>query len=251
MNSINRSPGGSDRIGGTSAARWRRWVAACAVAGLMALSISCDNNSGTASSQPTRKSRATPSTQPAVKPSVPGTQESSDLQPTLTAYLYFQYPQGGNPQGFEDDATAENAYGQPHAFPPARLRLKQRDDGLSGLLFSDDPKEAALSKDWAGHRFYFQFNLQQTPDFANVDGAEWWYQASAAEREESPNGVYLRGDRYHLEPTNVVIRLEGKLPNLTLRIAGHFNQYDTTDPTAKPVPVKIVGVLLPRVETKD
>jgi hypothetical protein len=255
MNFINsnRCVGRCNRIPVQPATRWSRWVAALSVVALMGISVSCDRDT-TASKAPGKRARVSPSTQPAVKPSIPETDTPSTakpVQPGVTAYLYFQYPQGGNPlESAVDDAAAESALGAAHAFPPARLRLAQRDDGVTGLLFSDDPKEAALSKGWTGDRFYFQFPLQAA-DFSNVDGAEWWHQASAAEREESPNGVYLRGDRYHLEPTNVIIRLDGRPPNVTLRIAGQFTQYDTMDSNAKPVPVMVRGVLLPRVEIKD
>jgi hypothetical protein len=248
MDSNSRVVTSCDRMTVPAGTHWRRWLAASSVAVLVGLStVACDRDS-TASNGPNKRNRPAPSTQPAEKPSVPIQSVAAPVPPQgVTAYLYFQYPQGGNPlETGSEDAASPNPLGLPHAFPPARLRLTQRDDGVTGLLFTDDPKEAALSKDWAGDRFYFQFPLQAS-DLAAVNGAEWWHQASAAEREESPNGVYLRGDRYHLEATNVLIRIDGQVPNMMVRIRGDFMQYDTMDAHAKPVP----GVLLPRVETKD
>jgi len=126
------------------------------------------------------------------------------------------------------------------------------DEPVTALLFSDDPKEA-INKDWTGDRFYLQFPLQHVSDVQKVDGAEWWYQASASEREESANGVFLKGDRYHFEPFNVRVRLEGKpaTGGLSVQIAGQFFMYDTTDPNKPPRLVNVRGILLPKVEIRD
>ena len=98
-----------------------------------------------------------------------------------------------------------------------------------------------------------QPEIEEAFDVQKVDGAEWWYQASASEREESANGVFLKGDRYHFEPFNVRVRLEGKpaTGGLSVQIAGQFFMYDTTDPNKPPRLVNVRGILLPKVETRD
>jgi hypothetical protein len=176
-----------------------------------------------------------------------------------SAYLYFEYADNQNPADAAPDvlqsaaAQGANAWGAPRQFPPARLRLVAKgDEPVTALLFSDDPKEA-INKDWAGDRFYLQFPLQHVSDVQKVDGAEWWFQASASEREESANGIFMKGDRYHFEPFNVRVRLEGKpaTGGLSIQIAGQFFQYDTANPNTPPRLVNVRGILLPKVEIRD
>jgi len=85
-----------------------------------------------------------------------------------------------------------------------------------------------------------------------VDGAEWWFQASASEREETPNGIFMKGDRFHFEPFNVRVRLEGKpSAGISVFIGGQFFQYETANPNTPPRLVNVRGFLLPKVEIRD
>lgn len=185
----------------------------------------------------------------AARPAVPTT-KPADLPPPadpLASYLYFQYAAADD--GEDADGSAD-AWGPSRQFPPARLRLTTSgEEPVAVMLYSDDPKEA-INKGWQGDRYYFQLSLSQANDIHSLDGAEWWYQASSADREESPNGIFLKGDRYRLEPTNVVIHFEGKAPRMKIGIKGYFLQTDTEDPTATARKVLVRGVLMPKVEVK-
>jgi hypothetical protein len=209
-------------------------------------------------------------TQPTTKPELPTGLAHAPARPGITtgakpdkpagdvnAFLYFEYADDQNPADAGTDvlqaAKSANGWGKVAQFPPARLRLVAKgDEPITALLFSDDPKEA-INKDWTGDRFYLQFPLQHVSDVQKVDGAEWWFQASASEREETPNGIFMKGDRYHFEPFNVRVRLEGKpaTGGLSVQIAGQFFQYDTTDANKPPRLVNVRGILLPKVEIRD
>lgn len=220
---------------------------------LSAVAVSCDRDApGQSSAARRAKAKAAAPAMAAAKPVVPTTAPAVASAPPadeqIASYLYFQYPQGGNPAEGGGDADANQA-GTPRQFAPAKLRLTRRDGEVSALLCTDDPK-AAINKDWAGDRYYFMVPLP-VDELAKVDGTEWWYQTSPGENEETPNGVYLKGDRYHLEPANAIIRFEGQPPHMTVRIAGQFLQYDSADASARPKPVIVRGILLPKVETKE
>lgn len=198
---------------------------------------------------------APPPTQPAVKPPTRPARGAlaQSPQPAVSAYMKVYYAKSATPaEGLatvESDDTLEGTL----QFPPARLRLTiKADEPAMGMLFSDDPKEA-IDKGWTGDRFYFQLPLQHVSDLAQLDGAEWGCVSnlSAADREETSNGIFLRGDRYHLEPVNANIHFDGKAPHVQVTIAGQFLQYDSANPTAPPTPVYVNGLLAPRVESKD
>jgi len=235
--------------------------------------VGCDRspqaNSGTNHHRAPRPA----TTQPTTKPELPtnaaartaaggGTAVAKVVKPAgdLSAYLYFEWADNQNPADASPDvlqsaaAQGANGWGRPLQFPPARLRLVAKgDEPVTALLFSDDPKEA-INKDWAGDRFYLQFPLQHVTDAQKVDGAEWWYQASASEHEESANGIFMKGDRFHFEPFNVRVRLEGKPINgggISVQIAGQFFMYDTANPNTPPRLINVRGILLPKVETRE
>jgi hypothetical protein len=200
---------------------------------------------------PATQVATTPPPEPTSRPaSAPAANEA------LASYLYFQYPTDANGASVDPVSGASvdlgsNPWGVVRQFPPARLRLNVKgDDGASAMLFSDDPKEA-ISKNWAGDRYYFQMDLPYVQGLQQLDGARFGYQMSPNEQEESPNGVFLKGDRYHLEPANAVIRFDGAPPHVTVQVWGQFLQYDSTDPKSPPVVVTVQGVLMPKVEAKD
>jgi hypothetical protein len=219
---------------------------------LAACGLACDRHPQAQKAGGRRSGRA-PTTQVAAKaPTLPTTKPAVPAPEQFASFLYFEYPQAnGAAEPAADSAEGyRDGWGQAKKFPPARLRLRTNgDEPVSALLFSDDPKEA-INKDWQGDRYYFQLTLPETTDLHKMDGAQWWYQASS-ERDETPNGVFLKGDRYRLEPTNVRIQFDGTPPHMTVRIAGDFLQYDTTNDKLPPKPVVVRGVLMPRVEAKE
>lgn len=158
--------------------------------------------------------------------------------------IYFHYPRR---------ATSPGQPVEQIAFPPAVLRLTtDGDDPVEAMLYSDDPTEAALGRNWQGDRYYFQFPLLGTKTLADVDGAVWGKisSGSAAAREETDHGFFRHGNRVQMEPVDVRITLTGQPPNVQVHIWGKFLQYDSRSPAAPPEPVVIEAQLMPRVETK-
>jgi hypothetical protein len=219
--------------------------------------IGCDEKKGTAASN---SGQPNPATRPTTKPTLPVAPiQAAAVVPAVptTSFLYLRYPENAEmPETVKANAAKASDWGIPCAFPQARLRLVSHgDEPVSAMLFSDDPKEA-INKDWAGDRYYFQMPLQQITDLSHLDGAEWGVMAStsAADREETGNGLFLHGDRYHLEPINIDVHFDGtpgKPGGVQIRMAGQFLQYDSMNPSAQPTTVTVVGILMPRVETKD
>ncbi|MFL6110944.1 MAG: hypothetical protein ACJ786_06280 [Catenulispora sp.] len=258
-----------------SGARLRRWAAfiALLLIPVTGAAVGCDRSPEASSGTNHHRAPRPATTQPTTKPELPtsaaartaaggGTTVAKAVKPAgdLSAYLYFEWADNQNPADASPDvlqsaaAQGANGWGRPLQFPPARLRLVGKgDEPVTALLFSDDPKEA-INKEWAGDRFYLQFPLQNVTDVQKVDGAEWWFQASASEREETPNGIFMKGDRFHFEPFNVRVRLEGKPINgggISVQIAGQFFMYDTANPNTPPRLINVRGILLPKVETRE
>ena len=150
----------------------------------------------------------------------------------------------GAPQAHADPADTQpaNAFlaidGRMTSFPPARLRLTKTSEGVTALLFSDDPKNAT-SAEYKGNSFYFDLPLQ-VADPADVQGATYAYKADDSEPSESPNGIFLVGTQYHLQPQDVVIRFDGEGKKVMAEIAGRFLVVRTT--TGPSVPGQTAGV---------
>lgn len=206
------------------------------------------------------KTAAAPKSPAAKAPQTPPGRAAVATVPAPPSYLYIKYlPDAPESAGGAADGAVSpgNDLGTPHPFPAARLRVSSKgdrgDDAIAAMLFSDDPKEA-MDKNWTGDRYYFSINFQQLPGFKRLedrlDGAQWVYTASETEHEENGNGIFLHGDQIHLEPISMWVQIEGKAPNLLVKLGGMFLQYDTADPDAKPKRCQVQGILAPRVEIK-
>ena len=135
---------------------------------------------------------------------------------------------------------------QPVTFPPARLVLQEREPNLTLLLFSDDP-EAAIKADYAGNRYYLEIELDIN-DVAHLTAADWHYKAVSIERIDSPNGIFLEGDRRQLQPYDVNIVFTGSGPKqITATITGTFLLFQGREQSA-PQSVLVQGVLSAELE---
>ena len=68
-------------------------------------------------------------------------------------------------------------------FPPAILQLRQKDERLSALLLSDDPKDA-IDDNYKGNSFYMHMPVDAA-DVKDLTSTAWHYQAPSSERSES------------------------------------------------------------------
>ena len=126
---------------------------------------------------------------------------------------------------------------QRYEFPPAVLQLRQRDEHLDAILLSDDPK-AAISENYHGNSYYIQIPAQAA-DVKDLSSAPWRYTASSSERSESPDGIFLDGNRIQLQPSDIVVRIEGEGSMMTVYLFGNFQIFDTHN---EKVPSRIVPV---------
>jgi hypothetical protein len=134
-------------------------------------------------------------------------------------------------------------------FPPARLRLTKTPEGVTALLFSDDPKNAT-SAEYKGNSFYFDLPLQVI-DPADIRRATYAYKSDDSEPSESPNGIFLKGTRYHLQPQDVVIRFDGEGKKVIAQIAGRFLVVRTTGENVPGQVAAVQGTLYTTAEVEE
>lgn len=134
------------------------------------------------------------------------------------------------------------------AFPRARLLLQETQPQVTLLLFSDDPRNA-LDADYAGNRYYLQIQLD-IDDIANLASTDWHFKAASMDRDDSPNGVFLEGDKQHLQPYDVTIVFAQVGPQIGMTIDGQFLAFMNRPAEAGPPRAVLVqGSLLAELET--
>src|SRR5215213_455035 len=149
------------------------------------------------------------------------------------------------PQTSAADTQPANAFltvdGKVVEFPPARLRLTPTDEGVTALLYSDDPPSATAAS-YTGNGFYFDLALR-VADPEKIDGAEYYYKADDSEPSESLNGILLHGTRYHLQPQDVVIKFDAQGRKVMASVAGRFLVVRTsTDGKEQTAPGRMAAV---------
>ncbi len=114
-------------------------------------------------------------------------------------------------------------------FPQARLKVTTDDQGMTALLYSVDPP-TAINNDYSGNSFYLLMPLKNAGKPGSLDGAEWRFKAESSDRtENSKYGFFLQGLRYHLEPQDVLVKIDRNGTDLRIRIAGQFLAYDAAN----------------------
>jgi hypothetical protein len=159
-------------------------------------------------------------------------------------------------KGQADATQPANAFltvdGKLTEFPPARLRLTRTEEGVSAILYSDDPP-SATSASYNGNGFYFDLALRAS-DPENIDGAEYYYKADDSEPSESLNGILLRGTKYHLQPQDVMIRFDADGKKVMAQITGRFLVVHTTgdkDDSAFGQMAAVQGTVYTTAEVKE
>ena len=139
--------------------------------------------------------------------------------------------------------------GRATEFPPARLRLKKTDEGVTALLYSDDPKTATSAK-YAGNSFYFELPLR-IKDPADVGDAQYWEKAEDSEPSDTNNGIFLSGTKYHLQPKDVAIRFDADGNKVMAELSGRFLVVRTTDDNAPGQFTAVQGTLYTTAEVEE
>ena len=132
-------------------------------------------------------------------------------------------------------------------FPDAKLLVRKEGDKLSACLVSNDPPEV-LSPNYQGNRYYFEMTLDAVDDIKNLADAEFRYKAPTAESQDTPNGIFLDGDRQHLEPYDIQVTFDKDGDRVIADIRGQFLYFPKTAAVGQWVAVS--ARLAARVETK-
>jgi len=130
-------------------------------------------------------------------------------------------------------------------FPAARVVLQQSEPTLKLLLFTDEAR-SALSPGYSGNRYYLQLSVP-AEDLAALPATPWVFEAGSMTRVESPDGIFLEGDRKQLQPHKVRIDFSLADGELTLDLHGEFLMFDMQEETA-PVKVEVRGHLTAQLE---
>ncbi|MGA2499326.1 MAG: hypothetical protein ABSH20_16425 [Tepidisphaeraceae bacterium] len=133
-----------------------------------------------------------------------------------------------------------------YVFPAARLLLEHAEPTLDILLFSDDAR-ATLASDYKGNRYHLQFRLEIT-DPSKLFNTDCVIKASTQERLDTPDGIFLEGDRHQLQPHDVHVQFSRLGRDVQVEILGTFIMFGGRDEKAAPVLVPVQGVLVAELE---
>lgn len=125
---------------------------------------------------------------------------------------------------------------QPREFPPARLVLKERNEKTVALLISEDPPEA-IDDDYVGNSYYLEMPFDEL--LTSIRDQVWMFEAPSTDKLNTPNGIFLEGNRRQLQPFQVKVQFQHIGEDDVAWISGTFHQYDTT---ADPSPPRLVAV---------
>lgn len=132
------------------------------------------------------------------------------------------------------------------AFPRARIFVAQVQPHVNLLLFSDDPRQA-VEDDYTGNRYFFQIQLD-IDDIAQLGSADWHFEAMSTAHADSPNGVFLDGDRKHLQPYKVDLAFSGSAPTIQVALSGQFLLFETRQTNTAPRVVWVQGTFVADLE---
>jgi hypothetical protein len=121
-------------------------------------------------------------------------------------------------------------------FPEAKLLLRKEGDKLSAFLVSNDPPEV-IAPTYQGNRYYFEMSLDAVDDIKNLADAEFRYKAPTAESQDTPNGIFLDGDRQHLEPYDIQVTFDKDGDHVVANIRGQFIYFPKGTVNGQWVPV--------------
>jgi len=212
----------------------KHWMWIAAVAGPML--IGCDRFKDSAAKTDAGESQgATTATTPASQTTTgahPGTQSSPATQPTDEPTRSLSISDGSISKSYD--------------FPRARIRIDR--DEKTAVVYSDDPK-TAITPAHAGNSYYLVIPLTDE-SIQKLDGYQWHFKSPTSEHQESAGGVFLEGQRYHLQPSEVVAEFHGEGPIIHIGLDGDFFKFDTAEDASQGTLVHVKGMLSARVDVK-
>ena len=116
-------------------------------------------------------------------------------------------------------------------FPSTKLVLHEGTGGKRRAeLFSDLPKSALAH--YEGNELYLEMDLAAGGGPQKVDGATWRYRSAGSDKDDSANGIFLDGQRRHLQPMDVLVKFERQGDQLMAQVMGQFRAYEPGTPDA-------------------
>lgn len=200
------------------------------------------------------QARSSPDKPAIVNPptTLPSPELASAKLPAVPMSSYLWMREVSDPRKSQADGTIEaSAEADPNGvavqFPRARLRVSGKgEDRMVAMLYSDDPKEA-INKGWQGDRYYFRMPLR-VGNIEQLDDAPYRMAVEFDGHDETSNGVFRTGDRFHLEPIDLSVIFEPQGSQVKISLGGLFKQYDTSDVSAEPKWFHVQGILQATVE---
>jgi hypothetical protein len=198
------------------------------VVGILLLA-GCDDRpkSNVKTSQPPAASSAQVASATEPKPVEPSATQTKPpaTQPAETPHSTFQIQDARTGQTMAFD------------FPLARLHIDR--DAKKAVLYSDDPKNAIDSK-YTGNGYYLEIPLTDD-SLQMLNGYQWHYKAASSEHQDSTDGIFLKGQRYHLQPSDVTVTFTGASPMVIVNVQGSFYQFDMNQSTLEGKLMKVQG----------
>lgn len=128
--------------------------------------------------------------------------------------------------------------GEQKAFPASRLVVDDRNGKTVALLMSDDPP-AALNDDYAGNSYYMEMEFDDL--LPTIRGQVWEYEAPDSEKQDTPNGIFLQGNRWQLQPFQVRVQFQQVDGADVAWISGTFSMYQEGERPPLPRVVSVTG----------
>ena len=121
-------------------------------------------------------------------------------------------------------------------FNQAKLVLRREENRVHAFLSSDDGPEV-LKPDYQGNRYYFEMALDTLDDAKDLTLAEYRYKAGSAEPADSPNGIFIDGDRQHLQPYDIEVTFDRDGEKIVAQIRGQFLYFPKGSVIGQTIPV--------------
>jgi hypothetical protein len=121
-------------------------------------------------------------------------------------------------------------------FPEAKLILHKEGDKLNAFLVSNDPPEV-INPTYQGNRYYFEMALDNVTDVKDIAQADFRYKGASAESEDTPNGIFLDGDRQHFQPYDIQVVFDREGDQIVADIRGQFLYFAKGSAVGEWVPV--------------
>ncbi|MEM8875970.1 MAG: hypothetical protein AAGD32_17125 [Planctomycetota bacterium] len=119
-------------------------------------------------------------------------------------------------------------------FPPAVLVLREDGDVTTAVLYTDDPKEM-LDDDYRGNSFYFEMELPDVTIEQIMTGGDapngqrqvtpFAYIIEESRRTGTPNGLFLNGGEFVLQPKDADFILDPNGTGLSVEVSGMFARF--------------------------